>query len=329
MASDGGQPGFARPLGLAAAITAVVLALALLHPFKPSTKASGAAVAAGDAARGKTLYDAKCAGCHGPAGAGGDIGPKLAGLSLDSGAIAAQIAAGGGAMPAGLVTGGDSDDVVAYVRSLGAPAPATTAAAGTTTAAATTAPPATSTAPAQPDPALVAAVGDLTKALDDGAGQVGVLSVHVGFLDQAFQQSFLANVRFHGEHLVNIALGNPIRDLDGDGVARNPGNGVGLVGHGARGYVSRARSVLARVAGDPGVAADVAGQAQAASAEAAALEGLVTRFVRQATLCARAPSVTAVASSHGRIDTLRTQIATAYGKLRADTGAVAAALGAA
>lgn len=327
MGADGGQPGFARPLGLAALVTAVVVALALLHPFKPSTKASGAPVAAGDIARGKTLYDANCAGCHGPAGAGGGSGPKLAGLSLESGAIATQIAAGGGVMPAGLVTGRDSDDVVAYVRSLGAPAPAATAAAGSTTAPAPTTPPATSTAAAQPDPAVVAAAAALPKALAVGAGQVGVLTEHVGFLDQAFTQRNLANVRFHGEHLVNIALGAPARDLDGDGVARNPGNGVGLVGNGGRAYVSRAQAVLAGVAADPGVSADVAARARAASGEAAALAGVVARLAGQARFCARAASVDAAAAAGRRIDALRAQVATGYGRLQADAADVAASLG--
>lgn len=325
MSADPPPPSFAKPLALAAAITAVVLALALFHPFKPSAKASGAPVTAGDVAHGKSLFDAKCAGCHGAAGVGGS-GPKLAGLTLTSGAIAAQIATGGGAMPAGLVSGKDSDDVVAYVRSIGTPAPTPTAAAGSTTAPATTAPPATSTAAPAPAPAVAASVAALPNALAAGAGQVGVLREHVGFLDQAFAQRNLANVRFHGEHLVNIALGAPARDLDGDGVARNPGNGVGLVGHGGRAYVSRAEAVLARAAADPGVPADVAASARAASGEAATLAGVVARLAGQARFCAGAGSVDSAAAAGRRIDALSAQVATGYARLQADADAVASAL---
>jgi mono/diheme cytochrome c family protein len=329
MAAEPPPPSFAKPLGVAAAITAVVLALAFLHPFKPSAKASGTPVAAGDVAHGKTLFDAKCAGCHGAAGAGGGGGPKLAGLTLDSGAIAAQIANGGGAMPAALVTGKDSDDVVVYVRSLGAPAPAATAAAGTTSAPATTAAPTTSTAaPAQPAAAVAAAAAALPKALAAGAGQVDVLSQHVGFLDQAFDQANLANVRFHGEHLVNIALGAPARDLDDDGVARNPGDGVGLVGHQGRAYVTRAQAVLAQVAADPGVPADVASQARTASDEAATLASLVVRLTGQARACARATSVASAVGARRRIDALSAQIATQYARLQTDADAVSKGLGA-
>ncbi len=82
------------------------------------------------AARGKTLYEANCAVCHGPQGRGD--GPGAAGLnppppdlrgaasSWSDGQIAAQIQAGRGAMPP---FGGALDDtaiwsVVRYVRRL-------------------------------------------------------------------------------------------------------------------------------------------------------------------------------------------------------------------
>src|SRR5690606_2024839 len=69
-----------------------------------------------------------CAGCHGEAGAGGGIGPTLAGTGLDAPAVAGVVAAGRGAMPAGLLEGQDSADVAAYVAELsgGASPPGTT-----------------------------------------------------------------------------------------------------------------------------------------------------------------------------------------------------------
>lgn len=44
---------------------------------------SGAALAAGDAASGKALYDASCASCHGMQAQGQGMFPKLAGLSSE------------------------------------------------------------------------------------------------------------------------------------------------------------------------------------------------------------------------------------------------------
>ena len=42
-----------------------------------STSASGAMSAAGDAAHGKSIFDANCATCHGAGGVGGGVGPSL------------------------------------------------------------------------------------------------------------------------------------------------------------------------------------------------------------------------------------------------------------
>ena len=46
------------------------------------------------------------------------MGPKLAGLGADAESIRNQVINGGGAMPGGLVSGADLDNVVAYVVSI-------------------------------------------------------------------------------------------------------------------------------------------------------------------------------------------------------------------
>jgi cytochrome c551 len=74
----------------------------------------------GYAADGAALFAQSCASCHGQGGAGGGIGPKLAGAGLAEAFVRMRIAEGKGAMPPGLVTGTEADSVVAYLRSLGA-----------------------------------------------------------------------------------------------------------------------------------------------------------------------------------------------------------------
>ena len=93
-------------------------------PSSPPAARGGAttpapAASAGDAAAGGTFFAATCAGCHlnGGKDAGG-IGPKLAQGGYDEATIKNQVINGGGAMPAGLATGADLDNVVAYVLSL-------------------------------------------------------------------------------------------------------------------------------------------------------------------------------------------------------------------
>jgi hypothetical protein len=66
-------------------------------------------------------------------------------------------------------------------------------------------------------------------ALDAAGAQVAVLRDHVRFLAAARDEDNLANVRFHGEHMVNITRGDPLRDIDGNGDVSNPGDGVGLI----------------------------------------------------------------------------------------------------
>ena len=79
----------------------------------------GGGEAAGDAEAGLAVFQASCTGCHLADGTqDGGVGPKLAGLGLDADTIHNQVVNGGGAMPAGLVSGTDLDNVVAYVLSI-------------------------------------------------------------------------------------------------------------------------------------------------------------------------------------------------------------------
>jgi cytochrome c551 len=78
-----------------------------------------APVAAGDAVAGETVFANSCTSCHLNNGndAGG-VGPKLAAAGLDEARVENQVINGGGPMPAGLVSGADLDNVVAYVVSI-------------------------------------------------------------------------------------------------------------------------------------------------------------------------------------------------------------------
>ena len=109
-----------RPLAVFAAVSAAVFGLAEAHVLKPGTPkaAAGSTVRVGDAYRGETVFQQTCASCHGTAGKGGPVGPRLAGAQLTLARVKAQIDGGGGAMPGGLVSGGDEEDVLAYVASI-------------------------------------------------------------------------------------------------------------------------------------------------------------------------------------------------------------------
>jgi mono/diheme cytochrome c family protein len=100
-------------------VVAVPFALAQAHVFSPS--AAPAPSTAGDAARGAAIFDETCSGCHGTAGRGGGVGPRLAGAGLAAATVAATVQQGRGVMPAGLVSGQDQADVVAYVVSVSTP----------------------------------------------------------------------------------------------------------------------------------------------------------------------------------------------------------------
>jgi mono/diheme cytochrome c family protein len=113
------MPRWVRPAALFAAVSATAFGLAEAHVLKPGApKAATGTVKTGDPYRGETVFQQKCAGCHGDAGKGGSIGPRLAGSSLTLARVKAQIDAGGGAMPAGLVSGRAEEDVLAYMASI-------------------------------------------------------------------------------------------------------------------------------------------------------------------------------------------------------------------
>ncbi len=79
----------------------------------------GGEAPAGDVAAGQQVFAASCTGCHLNNGEdGGGVGPQLSGLGDDAATIEAQIVNGGGAMPGGLVSGADLENVVAYVLSI-------------------------------------------------------------------------------------------------------------------------------------------------------------------------------------------------------------------
>jgi mono/diheme cytochrome c family protein len=83
------------------------------------TEGGGGGEASGDVEAGLAVFQASCTGCHLADGMeAGGVGPKLAGLGDDAETIKNQVINGGGAMPAGLVSGTDLDNVTAYVVSI-------------------------------------------------------------------------------------------------------------------------------------------------------------------------------------------------------------------
>ena len=101
-----------RPILVGGAVVAVTFALAEAHVFSPS--AARVSSTAGDVARGATIFGGTCSGCHGMAGRGGGVGPRLARAGLDTATVTAAVQQGRGVMPAGLVSGQEQADVVAY-----------------------------------------------------------------------------------------------------------------------------------------------------------------------------------------------------------------------
>ena len=108
-----------RPIVVGAAVVVGTFALAKAQIFEPSAPA-GPPVA-GNADRGATVFARNCAACHGTGGRGGGVGPTLSGAGLDAETVTATVQQGRGVMPAGIVTGRDEADVVAYVVSISNP----------------------------------------------------------------------------------------------------------------------------------------------------------------------------------------------------------------
>ena len=96
-----------------------VTAPATSVPAETEAETETEAASAGDAAEGEQVFAASCTGCHLNNGndAGG-VGPQLAGAGLAEDTVKSVVENGQGAMPAGLVSGEDLDNVAAYVVSL-------------------------------------------------------------------------------------------------------------------------------------------------------------------------------------------------------------------
>ncbi len=69
-------------------------------------------------AAGKTFFEGTCQGCHMADGTQAGVGPVLAGMGLTKDQIETQIKNGGGAMPPGLATGTDLENVTKFVLSI-------------------------------------------------------------------------------------------------------------------------------------------------------------------------------------------------------------------
>jgi mono/diheme cytochrome c family protein len=104
-----------RPLLVGAVVVVAAFLLAQWPIFEPS--GSDEPAPRGSAERGEVLFAENCAGCHGRGGTGG-AGPVLVDSGLDAEEIASTIETGRGIMPAGIVSGQEQVDVVAYVESI-------------------------------------------------------------------------------------------------------------------------------------------------------------------------------------------------------------------
>jgi mono/diheme cytochrome c family protein len=79
----------------------------------------GGEAPAGDVDAGVQVFATNCSGCHLNNGQdAGGIGPQLAGGGREAEAIESTVVNGQGAMPGGLVSGEDLENVVAYVVSI-------------------------------------------------------------------------------------------------------------------------------------------------------------------------------------------------------------------
>jgi mono/diheme cytochrome c family protein len=109
------------PAILFAVVAAGVFALAQWHPAKRESAAPAAESVLTDPQRGAQLFAENCATCHGEGGSGGGVGPRLAGSDVSIQDARSTIENGSGVMPAGLVSGQDLEDVLAYLETIFAP----------------------------------------------------------------------------------------------------------------------------------------------------------------------------------------------------------------
>jgi mono/diheme cytochrome c family protein len=109
--------GLWRPLLVGSVIAVAVFVLAEAQIFAPSASPAPAALS-GDVQHGSSVFAATCAGCHGTGGVGGGPGRRLVASGLTAAVVSDRVERGGGVMPAGLVSGQDEADVVAYVVSI-------------------------------------------------------------------------------------------------------------------------------------------------------------------------------------------------------------------
>jgi mono/diheme cytochrome c family protein len=101
-----------------AATTTAATTTAATTTAAATTAATTTAAATGDVAAGKVFFVGTCQGCHLAAGTQAGVGPVLAGGGRSEERIRNQVINGGAVMPAGLATGADLDNVVAYVLSI-------------------------------------------------------------------------------------------------------------------------------------------------------------------------------------------------------------------
>jgi mono/diheme cytochrome c family protein len=84
----------------------------------PAETEGGGEEVSGDATAGKATFEAACQGCHANGGQEAGVGPKLAAAGLTADAVTTIVTNGQGAMPGGLVSGDDLENVTAYVLSI-------------------------------------------------------------------------------------------------------------------------------------------------------------------------------------------------------------------
>ncbi|HEU0245626.1 MAG TPA: cytochrome c [Gaiellaceae bacterium] len=109
-----------RPILVGGAVVVSTFALAQAEIFAPSAPA-GSTETGGDVYRGETVFQRECASCHGSGGSGSTVAPRLVGTGVDAATVIALVEQGTSIMPAGLVSGRDEADVVAYVVSISNP----------------------------------------------------------------------------------------------------------------------------------------------------------------------------------------------------------------